>query len=86
MNPGDSIIVKSLRNHHNDLHRVYDIPDVYRWIGKSVVPRSFIGKIPGGSLGIILETKDNQVKVLFQGGLIGWIKNDLVEVVDPQQL
>lgn len=81
MNPGDSVRVLSIKNHHNDLHRVYDIPDKFRWIGESVVPRSFIGKVPGGSLGIILEIQGEQLKVLFHGGLIGWIKSELVEIV-----
>ena len=81
MIPGDSIIVKSTPNHHNDLHRVYDMPEKYRWIGESIVPRKFTFKIPGGSLGIILEVQGEQLKVLFHGGLIGWIKSELVEVV-----
>ena len=81
MNPGDSIIVKSTPNHHNDLHRVYDMPEKYRWIGESIVPRKFTFKVPGGSLGIILEVQGEQLKVLFHGGLIGWIKSELIEVV-----
>lgn len=81
MIPGDSIIVKSTPNHHNDLHRVYDMPEKYRWIGESIVPRKFTFKVPGGSLGIILEVQGEQLKVLFHGGLIGWIKNELIEVV-----
>lgn len=81
MNPGDSVQVRSTPNHHNDLHRVYDIPVKFRWVGESVVPRSFIGKVPGGTLGIILEIQGEQLKVLFHGGLIGWIKSELIEVV-----
>lgn len=81
MIPGDSIIVKSTPNHHNDLHRVYDMPEKYRWIGESIVPRKFTFKVPGGSLGIILEIQGEQLKVLFHGGLIGWIKSELIEVV-----
>ena len=86
MNTGDSIRVISVKNHHNDLHRVYDIPDKFRWVGESIVPRSFIGKVPGGSLGIILEIQGEQLKVLFHGGSIGWIKSELVEVVDIHTL
>jgi hypothetical protein len=86
MIPGDSIIVKSTPNHHNDLHRVYDMPEKYRWIGESIVPRKFTFKIPGGSLGIILEVQGEQLKVLFHGGSMGWIKSELVEVVDPHTL
>jgi len=81
LNPGDSIRVISIPNHPTDLHRVYDIPDVYRWVGESVVPRKFIFKVPGGTLGIITEVQGEQLKVLFHGGLIGWIKNDLVELI-----
>ena len=81
MIPGDSIRVLSAKNHHNDLHRVYDIPGKLRWVGESVVPRSFIFKVPGGTLGIITEVQGEQLKVLFHGGLIGWIKNDLVELI-----
>ena len=81
MIPGDSIIVKSTPNHHNDLHRVYDMPEKYRWIGESIVPRKFTFKVPGGSLGIILEIQGEQLKVLFHGGLIGWIKSELVELI-----
>ena len=84
--PGDSIIVKSTPNHPTDLHRVYDIPVKFRWVGESIVPRSFIGKVPGGSLGIILEIQGEQLKVLFHGGSVGWIKSELVEVVDIHTL
>ena len=86
MNPGDSIQVRSTPNHPTDLHRVYDIPEKFRWIGESVVPRSFIFKVPGGSLGIILEIQGEQLKVLFHGGSMGWIKSELVEVVDIHTL
>ena len=86
VNPGDSVRVLSVKNHHNDLHRVYDIPDKFRWVGESIVPRSFIGKVPGGSLGIILEIQGEQLKVLFHGGSVGWIKSELVEVVDIHTL
>ena len=86
MNPGDSVRVRSTPNHPTDLHRVYDIPEKFRWIGESVVPRSFIGKVPGGSLGIILEIQGEQLKVLFHGGSMGWIKSELVEVVDIHAL
>ena len=81
MNPGDSIRVLSTPNHHNDLHRVYDIPGKYQWVGQSIIPRRFIFKVPGGTLGVILEVQDEQLKVLFHGGSIGWIKSELVEVV-----
>lgn len=84
--PGDSVRVLSVKNHHNDLHRVYDMPDKFRWVGESVVPRSFIFKVPGGSLGIILEIQGEQLKVLFHGGSVGWIKSELVEVVDIHTL
>jgi len=84
--PGDSVRVLSVKNHHNDLHRVYDIPVKFRWVGESVVPRSFIFKVPGGSLGIILEIQGEQLKVLFHGGSVGWIKSELVEVVDIHTL
>jgi len=80
--PGDSIRVLSAKNHHNPLHRVYDMPEKYRWIGESIVPRKFIFKVSGGTLGIITEVQGEQLKVLFHGGLIGWIKNDLVEIID----
>ena len=86
MNPSDSIRVISVKNHRNDLHRVYDIPEKYHWVGESIIPRKFIFKVPGGSLGIILEIQGEQLKVLFHGGLIGWIKSELVEVVDPHTL
>ena len=86
MNPGDSVRVLSVKNHHNDLHRVYDIPGKYQWIGQSIVPRRFIFKVPGGTLGVILDVQDEQLKVLFHGGSIGWIKSDLIEVVDPKEL
>jgi hypothetical protein len=86
LEPGSTIRVLSVKNHHNDLHRVYDIPDKFRWVGESIVPRCFIFKVPGGSLGIILEIQGEQLKVLFHGGSVGWIKSELVEVVDPQQL
>lgn len=86
MNLGDSVRVLSVKNHHNDLHRIYDIPDKFRWVGESIVPRYFIFKVPGGTLGIILEIQGEQLKVLFHGGSVGWIKSELVEVVDPQQL
>lgn len=81
MKVGDSIRVLSVKNHHNPLHRVYDMPEKYRWIGESIVPRKFIAKVPGGTLGIITEIQGEQLKVLFHGGLIGWIKNDLVELI-----
>lgn len=84
--PGDSVRVLSVKNHHNDLHRVYDIPDKFRWVGESVVPRSFIFKVSGGTLGIILEIQGEQLKVLFHGGSVGWIKSELVEVVDIHTL
>lgn len=83
MIPGDTIQVISLRNHHNPLHWVYDIPETYRWVGESIIPRKFSFKVPGGSLGIILEIQGEQLKVLFHGGSMGWIKSELVEVVDP---
>ncbi len=84
--PGDSVRVLSVKNHHNPLHRVYDIPDKFRWVGESVVPRSFIFKVSGGTLGIILEIQGEQLKVLFHGGSVGWIKSELVEVVDIHTL
>ena len=86
MIPGDTVQVISIRNHHNDLHRVYDIPEKFRWIGESIIPRKFSFKVPGGTLGIILEIQGEQLKVMFQGGSMGWINEDLIEVVDPQQL
>jgi hypothetical protein len=84
--PGSTVRVLSVKNHHNPLHRVYDIPEKFRWIGESLIPRSFIFKVPGGTLGIILEIQGEQLKVLFHGGSMGWIKGDLVEVVDPGDL
>ena len=86
MIPGDSIQVRSAKNHHNDLHRVYDIPDKYRWVGESIIPRKFTFKVPGGSLRIILEIQGEQLKVMFQGGSTGWISDQLVEVIDPHNL
>ena len=86
MIPGDTIQVKVTKNHHNPLHRVYDIPEKYRWVGESIIPRKFIFKVPGGTLGIILEIQGEQLKVMFQGGSTGWISDQLVEIIDPQQL
>ena len=86
MIPGDTIQVISLRNHHNPLHRVYDIPEKFRWVGESIIPRKFSFKVPGGTLGIILEIQGEQLKVMFQGGSTGWISDQLVEIIDPQQL
>lgn len=86
MKAGDSVRVLSTPNHHNDLHRVYDMPEKYRWVGESIVPRSFVGKVPGRALGIILEVRDDQLKVLFHGGVIGWISPHFVEIVDPNTL
>lgn len=82
--PGDSIITKSLPNHPTNLHRVYDIPTKLQWIGESIVPRCFIGKVPGGQIGIVVEVHpEGNLKVLFPGGLLGWINHENLEPYTP---
>ena len=84
MKLGDSVCVKSTPNHHTDLHRVYDIPGKFRWIGDSIVPRSFIGKVPSGQIGIVVELHEEPlVRVLFFGGLCGWISPEFLDVYTP---
>ena len=64
-NPGDSVRILSNPTHPTNLHRIYDFPEKIRWVGESIVPRSFIGKVPGGSVGLIVECREDQYKVLF---------------------
>ena len=80
--PGNSVRVRSLKNHPTDMHRAYDMPDKFRWVKESIIPQRVVGKVPGGTLGVILEIKDEQCSVLFHGGLCGWIKEDQLEMFD----
>ena len=79
--PGDSVRILTLKNHPTNLHRIYDFPEKIRWVGESIVPRSFIGKVPGGSIGIVVEVKSEQCKVLFFGGeVFGWVSENHLEI------
>ena len=79
--PGDTVRIVTLKNHPTDQHRIYDFPEKIRWIGESIVPRSFIGKVSGGSVGIVVEVKSEQCKVLFFGGeVFGWISENHLEI------
>ena len=92
--PGNSIRVRSLkkrlpnlcsRDPSLDMHRVYDMPDEFLWREESIesiIPRRVVGKVSGGTLGVILEIKDEQCSALFHGGLCGWIKEDQLEMFD----
>ena len=79
--PGDSVRILTLENHPTNLHRIYDFPEKIRWVGESIVPRSFIGKVPGGSIGLIVECREDQCKVLFFGGeVFGWVGENKLEL------
>jgi hypothetical protein len=78
---GDTVRIVTLKNHPTNLHRIYDFPEKIRWVGESIVPRSFIGKVPGGSIGIVVEVKSEQCKVLFFGGeIFGWVSENQLEL------
>ena len=80
-NLGDTVRIVTLENHPTNLHRIYDFPEKIRWVGESIVPRSFIGKVPGGSIGIVVEVKSEQCKVLFFGGeVFGWVSENHLEL------
>jgi hypothetical protein len=80
-NPGDSVRILSNPTHPTNLHRIYDFPEKIRWVGESIVPRSFIGKVPGGSIGLIVECREDQCKVLFFGGeVFGWVGENKLEL------
>jgi hypothetical protein len=81
--PGDTVRIVTLKNHPTDQHRIYDFPEKIRWVGESIVPRSFIGKVPGGSIGIVVEIKEEQCKVLFFGGeVFGWVSENQLEQLE----
>jgi len=81
--PGNSIRVRSLKKRSwPNVHRVYDMPDEFLWREESIIPRRVVGKVSGGTLGVILEIKDERCSVLFHGGLCGWIKEDQLEMFD----
>ena len=79
--PGDSVRILTLKNHPTNQHRIYDFPEKIRWVGESIVPRSFIGKISSGSIGVVIEIKEDQCKVLFFGGeVFGWVSENHLEL------
>lgn len=79
--PGDSVRIRSDPNHPTDMHRIYDFPEKIRRIDGILTPRSFIGKVPGGSIGIVVEVKSEQCKVLFFGGeVFGWVSENHLEL------
>lgn len=79
--PGDTVRIVTLKNHPTDQHRIYDFPEKIRKIDGFLTPRSFIGKVRGGSVGLIVECREDQCKVLFFGGeVFGWVSENHLEL------
>jgi len=78
---GDTVRIVTLENHPTNQHRIYDFPEKIRKIDGFLTPRSFIGKVRGGSVGLIVECREDQCKVLFFGGeVFGWVGENQLEI------
>lgn len=84
MKPGDTISIVFIPNHPTNQNRVYDFPEHVRWNNELPITRTTIGKVPGNQIGLVLEINESQgyCKVLFPGGLIGWISSQKLNLVD----